>query len=182
MASPRSTNSTLPLGRHLSQGQLRQLQWIVPKAWSKELLTALATWPLAGARVRALLEQGEHWIGFFDGPRLVEEALRPAAYHLLSERGLLPIAGCGRRGASVYLVDVTSPGLEVWLVADGSPARSLGTGLAQLWTQCEPEPRASLRRRLPEKTPRRLAKTSGHPSRTATAPVAACSRTLPLFA
>lgn len=182
MASPRSTNSTLPLGRHLSQGQLRQLQWIVPKAWSSELLTALSTWSLAGARVRALLDEGEHWLGFFDGARLVEEALRPAAYHLLSERGLLPIAGCGRRGASVYLVDVTSPGLDLWLVAEGSPARPLGSGLAQLWATCQPEPRASLRRRLPEKAPRRLAKTTGHAPRPASAAAAACSRTLPLFA
>lgn len=166
----------------MSQGQLRQLQWIVPKAWTSELLTALSTWPLAGARVRASLSEGEHWLGFFDGERMVAEALRPAAYHLLSERGLLPIAGCGRRGASVYLVDVTSPELDVWLVAEGASASRLGVGLAQLWAVCSPEPRASLRRRLPDKAPRRLAKTTGQSSRPAAAAVAACSRTLPLFA
>jgi hypothetical protein len=176
-----STTQPIQLdGRLLSQGQLRQLQWIVPRPWSAEVVSALATLPLAGARARTLVQAEEHWIGFFDGVRMVEEALRPAAYPLLSERGLLPIAGCGRRGASLYFVDVTSPESTLWFAEESAEPRLLGLGLRELWAGSRVETRVQLRRRLPEKSPRRLAKTtaSARPSSVA----AACKRTLPLFA
>ncbi len=181
MASVLGSQQSEPNGRHLSHGQLRQLQWIVPRPWAPELQTALATLALAGARVSVSIEGVEHWIGFFDGARMVDEALRPAAYPLLSDRGLLPIGGCGRRGASLYFVDVASPHLAMWSVEEGAEPRPLGTGLAALWAAAVPEARVQLRRRLPEKSPRRLAKTSAAPTRQSAA-AAACKRTLPLFA
>jgi hypothetical protein len=167
-------------GRLLSQGQLRQLQWIVPRPWAPEVVAALSNLAFAGARVRALVQLAEHWIGFFDGARIVEEALRPAAYPLLSERGLLPIGGCGRRGATLYFVDVASSALALWHADDAATLRPLGVGLTELWSASHMETRVQLRRRLPEKPPRRLAKTSGA-SRPAIA-ASACKRTLPLFA
>lgn len=175
-----TANQQTPIdGRQLSQGQLRQLQWIVPRPWAPELVASLTTLPFAGARVRVAVQAEEHWMGFFDGARMVEEALRPAAYPLLSERGLLPIAGCGKRGASLYFVDVSCSELALWYAVDGASPRPLGVGLAQLWEACHTETRVQLRRRLPEKSPRRLAKTSGaRPSALASA----CKRTLPLFA
>src|SRR5690606_10976232 len=39
-------------GRRLSEGQLRQLQWIVPRPWTAEVIAQLSTLPMAGARVR----------------------------------------------------------------------------------------------------------------------------------
>jgi hypothetical protein len=175
-------------GQPLSSGQLRQLQWIVPRPWTAELSQALTQLPLAGAGVRVKVNSNENqgklaetecWmIGFFDGERMVEEALRPAAYPLLSARGLLPIGGCGRRGPGLYLVDVSAPSLPLWF-HEGATLRELGVGLCELWAQCEPEGRVQLRRRVPQKTPRRLAKTT---PRAATHAVAACKRTLSLFA
>src|SRR5690606_21245573 len=137
---------------------------------------------------RAVAGDVEHWVGFFDGPRIVEEALRPAAYPLLSERGLLPVGGCGKRGARVYLIDVASPNAALWLIDEalwltdeGAEPQALGLGLGQLWAASEPESRVQLRRRLPEKASRRLAKTTPRP-RPIVAAVAGCKRTLPLFA
>lgn len=173
-------------GQPLSLGQLRQLQWIVPRPWTAELSHALVELPLAGAGVRVMVNpkaalgensETECWIGFFDGERMVEEALRPAAYPLLSTRGLMPIGGCGRRGPGLYLVDVSAPSLPLW-VLEGASLRELGVGLRELWAQCEPEGRVQLRRRVPQKTPRRLAKTAPRPAHN----VAACKRTLSLFA
>lgn len=168
-------------GRHLSEGQLRQLQWIVPRPWAAEAVSTLSTLPLAGARVRALAGVVEHWVGFFDGLRMVEEALRPEAYPLLSERGLLPVGGCGKRGVSVYFIDVASADVAMWLTDEGAAPQPLGVGLGELWAASEPEARVQLRRRLPEKAPRRLAKTRPRP-RPLVAAAAACERTLPLFA
>lgn len=166
-------------GRHLSQGQLRQLQWIVPRPWAEEVVATLSALPLAGARVRACVQTTEHWIGFFDGARLVEEALRPEAYPLLCARGLLPVGGCGRRRASLYFVDVASPEVALWYAEDGATPQQLGVGLTALWERAHPESRVQLRRRLPERSPRRLAKTNGSSVRPSGA---ACKRTLPLFA
>lgn len=174
-------------GQPLSLGQLRQLQWIVPRPWTAELSHALVELPIAGARVRAKVNpnvdlakhsETECWIGFFDGERMVEEALRPAAYPLLTTRGLLPIGGCGRRGPGLYLVDVSAPNLPLWF-HEGATLRELGVDLRELWARCEPEGRVQLRRRVPQKTPRRLAKTAPRPSARA---VTACERTLSLFA
>jgi hypothetical protein len=178
--------SNAGFGRPLSDGQLRQLQWIVPLRWAHELSRALSVLPIAGARVKVSMagsmHLAEHWMGFFDGERLVEEALRAAASPLVHTRGLLPLAGCGKRGSALYLVEVVNPELPVWR-HDGGELESMGLGLQALWQATEVEPRVQLRRRLPEKSPRRLAKTTGVAPRSApTASGAACKRTLSLFA
>ncbi len=152
------------------------------------MLTSL---PIAGARVRVTLKGAgsavspdgnvsERWVGFFDAERMVEEALRPAAYALSSSQGLLPIAGCGRRGAALYLVAVGANDLPVWYW-EGARLQPLNLGLAALWASSEPHVGVQLRRRIPEKPPRRLAKTSGSALR-ASGSRSACQRTLPLFA
>ena len=180
------TVSTEKVGRPLSDGPLRPVHWIVPLRWPDELSRALLELPIAGARVRVPIatstQAAEHWIGFFDAQRLVEEALRPAASPLVHARGLLPLAGCGRRGAALYLVEVGNPELPVWRY-DAGALQALGLGLRGLWQATVVEPRVQLRRRLPEKNPRRLAKTSGVSPRSAqVASAAACKRTLSLFA
>ncbi len=147
--------------------------------------------PIAGARVRVTssgegsaslpdAKASERWLGFFDAERMVEEALRPAAYALSSSQGLLPIAGCGRRGAALYLVAVEASDSPVWYW-EGTKLQPLNVGLAALWASSEPHAGVQLRRRIPQKTHRRLAKTSG-PTLRPSGPRSACPRTLPLFA
>jgi hypothetical protein len=187
MGQPRPVS----FGQCMSQGQLRQLQWIVPIPWASELSSMLTRFPIAGARVRFTssgegtesspnAKATERWVGFFDAERMVEEALRPAAYALSSSQGLLPIAGCGRRGAALYLVAVGVSDLPVWYW-EGTKLQPLNVGLAALWASSEPHAGVRLRRRIPEKTPRRLAKTSGSALRSSGSR-SACPRTLPLFA
>lgn len=170
-------------GAPLSAGQLRQLQWIVPVEWAPEATSVLARLPLAGARVSAFAAGSEHWLGFFDGERMVDEALRPAAYSLACTRGLLPVAGCGRRTVNLYFVEVGASDLPLWCAAPGGELVAMSIGLNELWAACQFEPRVQLRRRLPDnKGPVQRPKTLTPPSRTTVAPAARCPRTLPLFA
>jgi hypothetical protein len=163
----------------LTESQLRQLQWVLPTPFSAQLCAFFMRVEAPGAKLRVSVNGVEHWLGVFDIERMVDEALRCPQATLARLPRLLPFAGCGRRRAALYLVDVLD--LQVWCAQPGREPETLGLTIEELWSSAVFEPRVVVRRRLParhEKTSSRQTRVSVSGRQRVDLP---CSRTLSLF-
>lgn len=162
-------------GRPLTEGQLQQLQWVMPTAFSQEFHTFLSRSRPLGAKLRVTISGSEHWLGVFELDRMVDEVLR-GPNTLTRFPRLLPFAGCGRQRTTVYLVDVLD--LSVWLLEPGGEPVALELSLGNLWANARLEPRVKVRRRLPT----HLTRPARPPVKTLRPRVVPpCARTLSLF-
>jgi hypothetical protein len=168
----------LPGGSRLSPGQVQQLQWVLPSAFSADLVAAFLDTALAGTKLRFVHQEAEHWWAGFDCERMLEELLGPTPHTPLTRDVLLPIAGCGRQRTLLYLVNVCD--LAVWSAEAGMAPKPLGLGLSEVLRLALPEPRARARRRLPPK--QRCPRVVKARTRPRLAQVSTpCPRTLTLF-
>lgn len=163
-------------GHTLSEGQLQQLQWVMPTAFSQEFRAFMRSAAPLGAKLRVTIADSEHWLGVFDLDRMVDEVLR-GPNTLSRFPRLLPFAGCGRQRTTVYLVDVID--LRVWMLESGRDPVALGSSLVELWARARVEPRVKVRRRLPTHVSKRQARPSTKALRPRVIPP--CARTLSLF-
>lgn len=163
----------------LTEGQLQQLQWVLPTAFNAQLRAFLGSTAVVGAKLRITIEGCEHWLGIFDPERMLDEVLRAPSATSATFTRLLPFAGCGRRRTRLYLVDVVDS--NVWVLESKQPAPvRLGITMTELWKAAAVEPRVIVRKRLPLRPQKSLRRATG-PTPQKPRTETPCARTLSLF-